>query len=94
MDKLVTQYVKRGREVPWLVLAREPDHVVFVHGPHLGGGQGWDCATCHPDMSREDYPELKRDRISGYANWTMSMTRCRSCHEKANAPGDCVACHR
>jgi len=89
-DKLVTQYVKKGKNVPWLALARLPDHVLFTHGPHLALG----CAACHPDMSREDYPELKLNRISGYSNRTMPMDRCRACHQDRKASVDCLACHR
>jgi len=90
IDKLVSLYVKRGKEVPWLVLAREPDHVLFTHKGH----EDLACATCHPDMSREDYPAYRRDRISGYSNWTMSMDRCRSCHRQKGASDECVACHK
>jgi len=110
-DKLVTQYVKNRKDVPWLCLVREPDHVFFPHGPHLSGASSGaahptsapgssamvsfaGCASCHPDMSREDYPELRRNRISGYTNRTMSMDRCRACHADTKATGDCVACHR
>ncbi len=89
-DKFVTEYVKKRKEVPWLVLAAQPDHVRFPHGPHLKAA----CAICHPDMSREDYPTLRRDRISGYTNWTMSMQRCRACHQASGAGQDCVLCHR
>jgi len=89
-DKLVSEYVKKRKDVPWLVLAAQPDHVRFPHGPHLDRA----CASCHPDMSREDYPALRRDRISGYTNWTMSMQRCRGCHQASGAGQDCVLCHR
>lgn len=90
IDKLVTEYVKKRKQVPWLSLVRQPDHVFFRHEPHLNQG----CAACHPDMSREDYPELKRDRVSGFTNRTMPMARCRSCHAGRKAADDCVVCHR
>lgn len=89
-DKLVVEYVRAKKAVPWLSLARQPDHVLFDHGPHLRFG----CPACHPDMSRQDYPELRQDRISGYRNWTMSMERCQTCHRQQSASVDCVSCHR
>ena len=90
IDKLITEYVKKRKQVPWLSLAREPQHVRFIHSPHLGSG----CSSCHPDMSREDYPELKQNRISGYTNQTMRMARCRACHVDSLAADDCMVCHR
>ncbi len=90
IDKLVTGYVKKGRDVPWLVLAGQPDHVFFVHGPHLR----YECSRCHPDMSREDYPAFRRNRISGQSGTAMSMKQCRSCHAAEKASQDCVSCHR
>ncbi|WP_243359151.1 cytochrome c3 family protein [Fundidesulfovibrio terrae] len=92
-DKLVSEYVKKHKDVPWLSMVREPDHVYFPHAPHLSGKPAG-CASCHPDMAREDYPELKRNRISGYLSRTMPMARCRACHQSSRAADDCVVCHR
>ena len=42
--KFVEEYVSKGREVPWLVYARQPDCVFFSHAAHIKGGevtQGW-----------------------------------------------------
>lgn len=89
-DKLVVEYVQRKKPIPWLALVRQPDHVLFVHGPHLRFG----CTACHPDMARQDYPELRQNRVSGYRNWTMSMDRCQSCHRRNAASVDCISCHR
>lgn len=90
IDRLVTEYVKKRKQVPWLSLARQPQHVRFVHEPHLNLG----CPSCHPDMAKEDYPVLKRNRISGYTNQTIRMERCRACHADSLAADDCVVCHR
>jgi hypothetical protein len=89
-DKLVAGYVKRGRNVPWLVSARQPDHVLFVHAPHLNLG----CESCHPAMARDEGSAVRVNRVSGQAARAMSMERCRSCHVKDNAASDCAACHR
>jgi hypothetical protein len=92
-DKLVVEYVRKHKDVPWLSSAREPDHVFFPHGPHTSGGIA-SCSSCHPDMARDDYPEVKRNRVSGYMNRTMTMARCRACHQSSQAADDCVVCHR
>ena len=34
-EKFVMQYVEKDREVPWLVYARQPDHVFFSHVAHV-----------------------------------------------------------
>ncbi len=34
-EKFVSQYVAKGREVPWLVYARQPDCVFFSHIAHV-----------------------------------------------------------
>lgn len=90
IDKLVAGYVKKGRDVPWLVLAAQPDHVLFVHGPHLRQ----ECSRCHPGKPGEDHPAFRRNRISGQSGAAMSMEACRSCHAAEKASRDCVSCHR
>jgi menaquinone reductase, multiheme cytochrome c subunit len=91
IDKLVWDYVKKGKAVPWLAYQRQPGHVRFTHQPHLTLG----CPACHPDMSREDYPSLRKNRLSGaVAGWTTPMAKCRACHEQRDAANDCLVCHR
>lgn len=90
IDKLVREYVKKGKEVAWMASQRQPEHVRFPHGPHLPLG----CPSCHPDMRREDSLTVVRNPISGYTLQAMPMARCRACHQERGAAGDCMACHR
>ena len=41
----VEQYVKEGREVPWLLHQKQPDNVFFSHAAHFHK-----CYTCHLTM--------------------------------------------
>ncbi|MGD8447101.1 MAG: cytochrome c3 family protein, partial [Desulfobacterales bacterium] len=52
-EKFVTQYVAKGREVPWLVYARQPDCVFFSHIAHVKMGQ-MDCVTCHGHIGESE----------------------------------------
>lgn len=90
IDKLVGEYVKTGKAVPWLSSQRQPGHVFFIHGPHLPLG----CPSCHADMRRVDAPEIVRNAVSGYTLQAMPMARCRACHQERGAAGDCLDCHR
>lgn len=90
MDRLTALYIRPGREIPWLVSTALPGHVRFVHAPHLDAP----CASCHPDMSRQDSLSVTLNRISGASRQAMPMARCRACHVSRGAPSGCAACHR
>ena len=53
VNALVASYVEPGREVPWLVHARQPDNVYFPHAPHVTGDK-LACARCHGPRRRVD----------------------------------------
>ena len=53
INALVASYVEPGREVPWLVHARQPDNVYFPHAPHVTGDK-LACARCHGPARRVD----------------------------------------
>ena len=98
--KFVNQYVLKGREVPWLVYARQPDCVFFSHVAHVKMGQ-MDCVTCHGDIGEsESLKPYEANRITGYSRdiwgkniaglakhpWErMKMDDCSKCHVKENA---------
>ena len=98
-EKFVTQYVAKGREVPWLVYARQPDCVFFSHIAHVKMGQ-MDCVTCHGHIGEsESLKVYEENRITGYSrdiwgkniagikwnSWDrMKMDDCADCHKKNN----------
>jgi hypothetical protein len=98
-EKFVTQYVAKGREVPWLIYARQPDCVFFSHIAHVKMGQ-MDCVTCHGHIGEsESLKVYEENRITGYSrdiwgkniagikwhSWDrMKMDDCSECHQRNN----------
>lgn len=95
--KFVEQYVAKGKEVPWLVYSRQPDHVFFSHAAHVKLA-GMACATCHGSHSESETLRVyEKNRITGYSRdiwgkniagfkrntWDrMKMDDCAECHAK------------
>ena len=108
-EKFVTEYVQKGREVPWLVYSRQPDCVFFSHVAHVKMGQ-MDCVTCHgPVGESESLKPYEANRISGYSrdiwganiagikfnSWDrMKMDDCSECHVRENVNQGSVQTHR
>ncbi len=108
-EKFVTQYVAKGREVPWLVYARQPDCVFFSHVAHVKMGQ-MDCATCHGNVGEsESLKPYEENRITGYSRdiwgsniagfkrntWErMKMDDCSECHQKNSVNQTSVQTHK
>ena len=44
--KLVDDYIKPGREIPWIIYSKQPQNVFFSHATHVKLA-GIDCQTCH-----------------------------------------------
>jgi hypothetical protein len=98
-EKFVTQYVAKGREVPWLVYARQPDCVFFSHIAHVKMGQ-MECVTCHGHIGESESLKMyEENRLTGYSrdiwgkniagikwnSWDrMKMDDCSDCHQKNN----------
>ncbi len=105
--RLVEEFVKPGREIPWRVYARQPDNVRFPHAVHVGRG-GIACERCHGSHgASEMLRPFETNRISGYSRdiWGPSLSRlgrrpgagmkmsdCEDCHAPART--SCLACHR
>lgn len=76
--------------INWTRVHRLPDHVKFVHEPHIralsADGMPTDqvCATCHGDVKA--MTEVKQVR-------SLNMGDCQSCHRKMSASLDCATCH-
>ncbi len=81
LDKLVG-FFESGIPIDWARVHRLPDHVQFVHQPHITAGIA--CSTCHGDVGSMVKVEQVRD---------LKMGDCVDCHRANNAPTDCVTCH-
>ena len=108
-EKFVTQYVAKGREVPWLVYARQPDCVFFSHIAHVKMGQ-MDCVTCHGHIGEsESLKVYEENRLTGYSrdiwgkniagikwnSWDrMKMDDCAECHKRNKVNLNSVQTHR
>ena len=75
-------YQRAGRELPWVKVYYNPDHVFFPHYRHLG--KGVKCQECHGEVERVD--RLRKV--------TVYMGFCLACHKERNAPRTCTACHQ
>jgi len=108
--KLVKEYVEPGKEIPWLVYARQPQCVFFSHAAHVKMGE-MECATCHGPVGESDHvrpyqynrlTKYSRDiwgwNIAGYKKHTwdrMKMDDCAECHEEKKGHKDaCFVCHK
>ncbi|MEX2088365.1 MAG: menaquinone reductase multiheme cytochrome c subunit QrcA [Bacteroidota bacterium] len=105
----VEEYVRQGREVPWLVYARQPDNAHFSHADHVKVGE-IACERCHgPHGTTETLRPFEENRITGYSRdvwganisgvksnpWEgMKMDDCVACHKENNRRSACLACHK
>jgi menaquinone reductase, multiheme cytochrome c subunit len=94
--ELVAQYVKPGRETPWLVYSQQPANVRFSHAIHTRRA-GLACKQCHGLQGESDEVRVyERNRISGYSRdiWGRSLSRWRRGPHDGMKMSDCVVCHR
>ena len=86
---LVSQYIKKGREVPWQESYRQPANVWFSHAIHTQQAK-LKCAECHePDGQPDDV-----NRISGYNRRALTMSDCEDCHRNRHVEVSCLGCHQ
>ncbi len=69
--------------IDWVRVHRMPDHVRFLHEPHIRAG--FECATCHGDVG--NMKQVSQYRI-------LNMGDCIGCHRQNNAPTECTICHK
>lgn len=89
------QYVTKGREVPWLVYARQPDCVFFSHAAHIHGAK-MDCTTCHGHIgTSESLKPYEVNRITGYSRdiWGHSIAGLKHNTWDRMKMDDCAECH-
>ena len=68
--------------IDWVRVYRLPDHVQFLHQPHIQAG--FSCSTCHGDVDAMEQVKQVRN---------LKMRDCVDCHRQNNAPTDCATCH-
>jgi hypothetical protein len=93
--RLVEEYVRPGREIPWLVYSRQPENARFTHAVHVARGK-IACERCHGEHGTSDaLPVHETNRITGYSRALTKMSECEACHaghfEDRTA---CLACHK
>jgi hypothetical protein len=107
--RLSDEYIKPGRELPWVTYSKQPQNVFFSHATHVKLA-GIDCQTCHfgLEYSRNLRPAYI-SRISGYSldvfgrnlfnlpptpSRGMRMDDCSDCHHKRGVQESCIDCHK
>lgn len=70
------------QSIDWMRVHRVPDHVQFVHAPHIQNGVT--CTACHGDVAEMQVVEQVNN---------LKMRACVDCHRDNNAPTDCTTCH-
>lgn len=106
--QFVENYVKPGKEIPWLVYSRQPENVYFSHAPHVKLAN-IKCEQCHGDHGTTDrLRPLERNRLSTYSRDVegpivrvanrgrtgMKMTDCSECHHARGVEESCLTCHK
>jgi len=108
--KLVQEYVEPGKEIPWLIYARQPQCVFFSHPAHVNMAE-MECVTCHGPVGESDHTRpYQYNRLTKYSrdiwgwniaglkknSWDrMKMDDCAECHEEMTGhQGACFQCHK
>jgi hypothetical protein len=94
--RLVEEYVTKGREIAWLVYARQPENVSFSHAQHVSLA-GLPCERCHgPHGTSTRLRPFERNRVSGYSRdiWGRQLSRLGRAAWEGMKMDDCSACHR
>ncbi|MFP3981031.1 MAG: menaquinone reductase multiheme cytochrome c subunit QrcA [Desulfobacterales bacterium] len=94
--KFIEEYVKKDKEVPWLIYAEQPPCVFFSHAAHVKGAD-MECRTCHGDIGEStSLRAYQENRITGYSRdiWGYGMLRVGEArHGRRHKMNDCAECH-
>ena len=82
LAKLIAGLGEPQEPIDWIRVHRLPDHVQFVHAPHIQ--QGFSCSTCHGEIAQMQVVKQVRN---------LKMRDCVDCHRDNGAPTDCTTCH-
>jgi hypothetical protein len=79
----VRQAWQQQKSIDWQRAHRMPDHVRFIHEPHIL--RGFQCAECHGDVATMGQVVQVR---------ALNMGDCLNCHRQNSAPTECATCHK
>jgi hypothetical protein len=91
----VEQYVKKEREVPWLVYSKQPPCVFFSHAAHVKMGK-MDCVYCHGPIGQSTHSRVyEQNRITGLSRdiWGKSIAGFKQNSWDRMKMDDCAECH-
>lgn len=80
--EIIRTAYENNQPIDWVRVYLLPDHVHFVHEPHIRAG--FRCDTCHTNAA--DQVQVKQDRV-------FRMGVCVDCHRVNNARTECTVCH-
>jgi hypothetical protein len=84
-EEKIRQFARKGEEIPWKHVYKEPDYVFYSHRRHAILGK-ISCQTCHGNIGNSERPPSRP-----YA--AMTMRWCMACHTQRKVTNDCIACH-
>ena len=93
--RLVEEYIRPGREIPWFVYSRQPDCVHFSHAAHVITGE-IECATCHGPIGESGSLRVyERNRLTGYSRdiWGANIAGLKRNPWDRMKMSDCAECH-
>lgn len=107
--RLAEDYVAKGREIPWLVYARQPENAWFPHANHVRLAS-LKCEECHGNHgTTAQLRPYQENRLSTYsrdlrghsatglhrAAWEgLKMDDCSDCHRRRGVQESCLTCHK
>jgi len=107
--ELIENYIKPGKEIPWLVYSAQPDNAFFPHVAHVKQAK-IPCTHCHGDHGEtSSLRQYEQNRLTGYSRdiWgknivgikensfdRMKMDDCVSCHKEKGIKDSCMMCHK
>jgi hypothetical protein len=92
--RLVAEFVKPEKEIPWVSYSKQPDNVFFSHAAHVIMAE-MECTACHRDVGQEtEAPPVKINRLTGYPDGIIKMYVCEDCHAREHVSNSCDVCHK
>ncbi len=94
-ELFMNEYVRKGKEVPWLSYSRQPDCVYFSHIAHVKMGE-LECKKCHGEHDKTmTLPKYEKNIISGYSRniWGKNIAGMKTNSWDRMKMDDCAACH-
>jgi hypothetical protein len=76
----LAQYVKEGKEIPWVRVYQTKDFVWYSHRSHAKVS----CSDCHGPVAAAEKLSKEGD---------ISMGACMTCHQMRKVRFDCRFCH-